>query len=182
MVYTSDQGFYLGEHGWFDKRWMYEESLRTPLIVRWPNVVVPGSVNEDLVQNLDLAETFLDAAGVPVPDAMQGKSLLPLLRGERPADWRDAIYYQYFEYPGWHMVRRHYGIRTARYKLIHYYEVGEWELFDLQEDPNELRNVRGDPAFEDIVRELTARLSELREQYDVPEEDPVPYVPWPPGE
>jgi arylsulfatase A-like enzyme len=181
VVYTSDQGFFLGEHGWFDKRWMYEESLRTPLIVRWPAVVAPGSVSQDLVQNLDLAETFLDAAGVPAPSVMQGRSLLPLLRGEEPSDWRDAIYYQYFEYPGWHMVRRHYGIRTRRYKLIHYYEIGEWELFDLQADPDEMRSVYDDPAYADIRQELQERLTELRRRYAVPEEDPVPYVSWPPG-
>jgi arylsulfatase A-like enzyme len=181
VVYTSDQGFFLGEHGWFDKRWMYEESLRTPLVVRWPAVVRPGSVNEDLVQNLDLAETFLDAAGVPVPAVMQGRSLLPLLRGETPTDWRDAIYYQYFEYPGWHMVRRHYGIRTHRYKLIHYYEIEEWELFDLDVDPDELRSVHDDPAYAEIREELYRSLTDLRARYAVPEEDPVPYVSWPPG-
>ncbi|MDH5760514.1 MAG: sulfatase [Gemmatimonadota bacterium] len=181
VVYTSDQGFFLGEHGWFDKRWMYEESLRTPLVVRWPAGVAAGSVDTHLVQNLDLAETFLDAAGVSVPDVMQGRSLLPLLRGEDPGDWRDAIYYQYFEYPGWHMVRRHYGVRTDRYKLIHYYEIGEWELFDLQEDPHEMHSVYGDPGYAEIQSSLYDRLMELRAAYDVPAEDPVPYTPWPPG-
>ncbi len=180
VVYTSDQGFFLGDHGWFDKRWMYEESLRTPLLVRWPDVVEPGSVNEDLVQNLDFAETFLDLAGVEIPASMQGRSLLPLLRGEAPADWRDAIYYQYFEYPGWHMVRRHYGVRTHRYKLIHYYEIGEWELFDLERDPEELRSVYDHPRYQEVVEELELRLEELRTQYAVPEEDPVPYVEFSP--
>ena len=181
VVYTSDQGFFLGEHGWFDKRWMYEESLRTPLIVRWPAQVAPESVSAELVQNLDLAETFLDVAGVPIPDAMQGRSLLPLLRGEAPDDWRDAIYYQYFEYPGWHMVRRHYGIRTHRYKLIHYYEIEEWELFDLEADPDELRSVYEDPGYGDIREQLRNRLYELRAEYAVPDQDPVPYVTWPPS-
>lgn len=146
-----------------------------PLIVRWPRVVEPGSENSDLVQNLDFAETFLEMAGVAVPPAMQGRSLLPLLRGEAPDDWRDAIYYQYFEYPAVHMVRRHYGIRTSRYKLIHYYEIDEWELFDLEHDPDELNSVYADPEYTDIVEELTAELRALRALYAVPEQDPVPY-------
>jgi arylsulfatase A-like enzyme len=181
VVYTSDQGFFLGDHGWFDKRWMYEESLRTPLIVRWPAGIEPASVNTEMVQNLDLAETFLDLAGVTIPDAMQGRSLVPLLRGEHPAGWRDAIYYQYFEYPGWHMVRRHYGIRTDRYKLIRYYEIGEWELFDLEGDPDELSSVYGDPAYADVQARLEVRLDSMRTYFSVPAEDPVPYVTWPPG-
>ncbi len=175
IVYTSDQGFFLGDHGWFDKRWMYEESLRIPLIVRWPGTVTAGSVNRDLVMNLDLAETLLDAGGAPVPAAMQGRSLVPLLNGRAPADWRDAIYYQYFEYPGWHMVRRQHGVRTDRYKLIHYYEVGEWELFDLERDPEELDSVHDDPRYAAIRADLEARLTRLRAQYAVPAEDPVPY-------
>ncbi len=180
VVYTSDQGFFLGEHGWFDKRWMYEESLRTPLLVRWPAAITPGSVNEDLVQNLDLAETFLELAGVPVPPGMQGRSLVPLLRGQTLPDWRDAIYYQYFEYPGWHMVRRHYGIRTRSHKLIHYYEIGEWELFDLEADPQELHSVWGYPAYAGIQARLSQRLDSLRAHFAVPAQDAVPYVPWPP--
>ena len=181
VIYTSDQGFFLGDHGWFDKRWMYEESLRTPLIVRWPTGIAAGMVNEDLVQNLDLAETFLDLAGVDVPDVMQGRSLVPLLQGETPVDWRDAIYYQYFEYPGWHMVRRHYGVRTRTHKLIHYYEIGEWELFDLVNDPDELQSVYGEQEYADVQAALEVRLLELRSQYAVPDEDRVPYVQWPPG-
>jgi arylsulfatase A-like enzyme len=167
VVYNSDQGFFLGDHGWFDKRWMYEESLRTPLIVRWPGVVEPGSENRDLVQNLDLAETFLDAAGVEIPPEMQGRSLVPLLRGERPADWRDAIYYQYYEH-GAHGVPRQYGVRTDRYKLIHYPTTDEWELFDLATDPDELRSVYDDPAYADRVEELKVRLTQLRTLYRVP--------------
>ncbi|MGH7540337.1 MAG: sulfatase family protein [Gemmatimonadota bacterium] len=178
VVYTSDQGFFLGDHGWFDKRWMYEESLRTPLLVRWPDVVAPGSVNRELVMNLDLAETLLDIGGAPIPGTMQGRSLVPLLRGETPADWRDAIYYQYFEYPGWHMVRRQYGIRTGRYKLIHYYEIEEWELFDLARDPEEIHSVYDDPWYVGVVQELKTKLAALRGRYDVPERDPVPYVPF----
>ena len=178
VVYASDQGFFLGDHGWFDKRWMYEESLRTPLLVRWPGVVDSGSVNSHLVMNLDLAQTFLEAGGTPAPAAMQGRSLVPLLRGQAPADWRDAIYYQYFAYPDWHMVHRQYGVRTHRYKLIHYYELGEWELFDLRRDPEELNSVYDEPAYAPVVRELQARLQQLRAQYDVPAEDPVPHLPW----
>jgi arylsulfatase A-like enzyme len=180
VLYTSDQGFFLGDHGWFDKRWMYEESLRTPLLVRWPGVVARGSSNEDLVQNLDIAETMLDIAGVAVPASMQGRSLLPLLHGRTPADWRDAIYYQYFEYPGWHMVRRHYGVRTRQYKLIHYYEIDEWELFDLERDPRELRSVYGDAEYAGVAAQLKERLAALRSQYRVPEHDAVPHRAWPP--
>lgn len=173
VIYNSDQGFYLGEHGWYDKRWMYEESFGAPLVVRWPGVVEPGSENDDLVQNLDFAQTFLDMAGVTAPEHMQGRSIVPLLRGERPADWRDAIYYQYYEFPGVHAVQRHYGVRTDRYKLIHYYLIDEWELFDLQTDPDELASVYDDPDYAEVRAELEERLAELREQYAVPEEDPV---------
>jgi arylsulfatase A-like enzyme len=181
VVYTSDQGFFIGDHGWFDKRWMYEKSLRTPLLVRWPGVVAPGSHNTDLVMNLDFAQTLLEAAAAPAHAGMQGRSLVPLLRGATPHDWRDAVYYQYFEYPGWHMVRRQYGVRTARYKLIHFYEVDAWELFDLDRDPEELRSVYADPAYADVVRQLVARLQQLRHEYHVPHEDPVPYRPFDPG-
>ena len=165
VIYSSDHGFYLGDHGWYDKRWMYEESLGMPLIVRWPGVTEPGSVNTDLVQNLDYAETFLDLAGAEVPDDMQGRSLVPLLRGETPDDWRDAVYYHYHEYPAVHMVARHYGIRTARYKLMRFYRFGEWELYDLEQDPEELHNVYGDPAYRDVIADLAVRLGELRVQY-----------------
>jgi arylsulfatase A-like enzyme len=181
VVYTSDQGFFLGDHGWFDKRWMYEESLRTPLLVRWPGVVAPGSVNRDLVMNLDYAQTLLDIGGVAAPASMQGRSLVPLLRGSTPADWRDAIYYQYFEYPGWHMVQRQYGVRTHEYKLIHFYELDEWELFDLARDPNELNSVYNEPAYATTVTALKQRLTELRREFDVPADDPVPHIPFDPG-
>jgi arylsulfatase A-like enzyme len=174
IVYASDQGFFLGEHGWYDKRWMYEESLRMPLIVRWPGVVPSGSSNDALVQNLDLAQTFLGLAGVAAPMDMQGQSLAPLLHGEQPSDWRDAIYYHYYEFPGVHAVQRHYGVRTDRYKLIHYYLIDEWELFDLVEDPDELRSVYGDPEYAEMQAALARRLTELRDQYAVPLEDPVP--------
>lgn len=166
VVYSSDQGFYLGDHGWYDKRWMYEESLRMPLIVRWPGAVRPGSENGHLVQNLDFAQTFLDMAGVPAPADMQGRSLVPLLRGRSPEDWRKSIYYHYREYPAWHMVHRHYGVRTDRYKLIRFYQIGEWELFDLQKDPNELHNRYDDPAYASVREELEAELERLLKQYN----------------
>ena len=179
VIYNSDQGFYLGDHGWFDKRWMYEESLRMPLVVRWPGVTKPGSENRDLVQNLDFAETFLDMAGAPVPGDMQGRSLVPLLEGKTPDDWRKSIYYQYYEFPGWHDVPRHYGVRTDRYKLVHYYNIGEWELFDLENDPDELKSVYDDPQHAGVVTELKAELDRLRKLYKADEfqEPPAPPVP-----
>ena len=170
VVYSSDQGWYLGEHGWFDKRWMYEESLTTPLLVRWPGVTKPGSVNTDMVSNLDFAETFLAAAGVPIPDDMQGASLVPVLKGETPKDWRKSFYYHYYEYPGWHMVRRHYGVRTDRYKLMYFYNIGEWEMYDLQTDPNEMHSIYNDPAYADVQAELLTELNRLRKQLKVGED------------
>ncbi len=175
VVYSSDQGFFLGDHGWYDKRWMYEESLRMPLIVRWPSVTASGSEDSHLVQNLDFAATFLAMAGVEIPADMQGRSLVPLLKGDSPDDWRDAIYYQYYEYPAVHSVRRHYGVRTNRFKLIHYYGIGEWELFDLDRDPDELNSVFFNPEYADTLEALKATLEELRRAYSVPETDPVPY-------
>jgi len=180
VIYTSDQGFFLGDHGFFDKRFMYEESLRTPLLVRWPGTVEAGAVNRDLVMNLDLAQTLLEIGGAAPARGMQGRSLVPLLRGAGPADWRDAVYYQYFAYPDWHMVQRHYGVRTHRFKLVHYYELGEWELFDLDRDPEELRSVYADPAYGAVVDSLTERLHELRREYAVPAADPVPHTPFDP--
>ena len=166
VIYTSDQGFYLGEHGWYDKRWMYEESLHTPLVIRWPGVTPQGSETGALIQNIDIAPTLLEAAGVPVPDDMQGESFVPFLRGEEPDGWRDAIYYHYYEGPpAVHAVARHYGVRSERYKLIHYYDLDEWELFDLERDPNEMQSVYGDPGYVDVQAEMLERLRELREQY-----------------
>ncbi|MFT5142137.1 MAG: arylsulfatase A-like enzyme [Rhodothermales bacterium] len=176
VIYNSDQGFFLGEHGWFDKRWMYEESLQAPLVVRWPGVVEAGSESSDLVQNLDFAQTFLDMAGIGAPEDMQGRSIVPLLRGSAPENWRDAIYYQYYEYPGPHDVQQHYGVRTDRYKLIYYYHIDEWELYDLETDPDELASVHDNPAYAEVRQRLEARLGELREQYEVPVEDPAPPV------
>lgn len=165
IVYTSDQGFYLGEHGWFDKRFMYEESLRTPLIIRYPKEIKAGTRIDKLVQNLDFAPTFLDYAGIQIPTEMQGVSFRKLVNRETTV-WRDAIYYTYYEYPSIHMVKRHYGIRTDRYKLIHfYYDIDEWELYDLKNDPHEMQNVYNDPKYENIKKDLHARLVELRKQY-----------------
>jgi len=165
VIYTSDQGFYLGDHGWFDKRFMYEESLRSPLMIRWPARIKPGTVSDQLVLNLDYAETFLDAAGAEIPADMQGASLLPILSGKTPDDWRKAMYYRYYEYPAVHMVHKHYGVRTQRHKLIFFHELGEWELFDLAKDPREMKSVYGDPAYAEVVEELKAELNRLREAY-----------------
>jgi len=173
VVYTSDQGFFLGEHGWFDKRWMYEESLRTPLVVRWPGVVQPGSTNAAIVSNLDFAETFLDMAGIAVPEDMQGRSLVPLLRGQQPDDWRKSFYYHFYEGPEKvHAVARHYGVADGRHKLIHYYETDEWEMFDLEKDPHELHSVYGDPAYAELQASLHKELDRLRGELQVPETDP----------
>ncbi len=179
VVYSSDQGWYLGEHGWYDKRWMYEESLHTPLLVRWPGAIEPGRQNSDLVSNLDFAATFLDLAGAAIPETFQGRSLQPLLRGQTPEDWRKSFYYQYYEYPASHCVQRHYGVRTSRYKLIYFYVIDEWELFDLETDPNELESVYGKSDYASIQAELEAELLKLREQYAVPEDDrPVGDCDW----
>jgi arylsulfatase A-like enzyme len=177
FIYCSDQGFYLGEHGWFDKRWIYEESVRTPLLVNWPGVTRPGTTNNSLVSNLDLAETFLDAAGVPVPADMQGRSLRPILSGQTPQDWRKSFYYHYYEFPGPHSVARHCGVRTGRYTLAHYYQSNEWELFDREKDPRELRSVYSDSAYAPVVKELKSEMTRLRAELKVPDVDPVPARP-----
>lgn len=166
VVYSSDQGFYLGEHGWFDKRFMYEESLRTPLLIKWPGVVIPGSQNTDLVSNLDFAQTFLEMAGIDAPKDMQGASLVPVLKGQTPEDWRKEHYYHYYEYPSWHMVKRHYGITTERYKLMHFYhDIDEWEMYDLQKDPAEMNNIYAVDAYTQVKADLLARLEQLRLKY-----------------
>lgn len=167
VVYTSDQGFYMGEHGWFDKRFMYEESFRTPLVMRLPGGK-KGTVDA-FVQNIDYAPTFLDLAGASVPEEIQGASLLPLLKGETPADWRTSLYYHFYEFPAEHMVKRHYGVRTDRYKLIHFYnDIDEWELYDLQADPHELRNLYGTPGYEAVTDSMRQELVKLQKQYDDP--------------
>lgn len=166
VVYTSDQGFYLGEHGWFDKRFIYNESFKTPLLIRWPNKIRPGMTNEEMVQNLDFAQTFLEIAGIDAPDDMQGESIVPLLTGQDSLWTRDAVYYHYYEYPAVHMVKRHYGLVSKDYKLIHfYYDVDEWELYDRKKDPNEMTNVIEEPAYAEIVVDLKEQLAELRKKY-----------------
>ncbi len=170
VIYTSDQGFYLGEHGWFDKRFIYNESFKTPLLVKWPGVIEPNTTNTQMVQNLDFAQTLLDVAGVDAPDDMQGESLVPLFKGETEG-FRDAVYYHYYEYPAIHMVKRHYAIVTEEYKLVHfYYDVDEWELYDRKKDKNEMNNVYDDPAYAEIVKELTSKLADMRVKYKDSEE------------
>ena len=174
IFYTSDQGFYLGDHGWFDKRFMYEHSLRMPLLVRYPKKIKAGSINNDIVLNLDFAPTFLDLAGAAVPGDMQGHSLRPILHRNTPKNWRDSMYYHYYEYPAVHSVKRHYGVRTKRYKLIHfYYDIDAWELYDLEKDPNELNNVYDNPAYAEIGQQLKVELQRLREEYKDTSEKPV---------
>jgi len=174
VIYASDQGFFLGEHGWFDKRWIFEESLRTPFIVRWPGVVKPDSANDRIVSLLDVAQTLLDVAGVAAPERMQGRSLVPLLKGQTPTDWRTAFYYQYVEYPAPHRVRPHEGVITDRYKLVRYFGVGAdyFELFDRVSDPAEMRSVYGDPAYAAAQKELGADLARLKQELKVPAELP----------
>lgn len=158
VVYTSDQGFYMGEHGWFDKRFMYEESMRTPLIIRYPGVIRPGTVSNQIVSNVDFAPTFLEAAGVPVPKEIQGKSMMPHLKNNK-VSIRESAYYHFFEYPGEHSVLKHFGIRTSRYKLIRFYEHKDfWELYDLQKDPSEMNNLYGQKKYEAITADLKQQL------------------------
>ena len=171
IVYTSDQGFYLGEHGWFDKRFIYDESFKTPLMIQWPGVIKPGSRCDAMVQNLDFAETFLDAAGIQIPEDMQGESLMPLLKGQDSLWTRDAVYYHYYEYPAVHMVKRHYAVVTKEYKLIHFYDdVDEWELYDRKKDPMEMKSVYSDSVYAEVVKELKEKLVQLRIRYKDSEE------------
>ncbi|MEC5164489.1 arylsulfatase A-like enzyme [Flavobacterium sp. PL11] len=165
VIYMSDQGFYLGEHGWFDKRFIYEESFRTPMVMRYPGVIKPGSVSNDLVMNLDIAPTMLDAAGVAIPKDEQGESMLPLFT-DKKAKGRDAIYYHYYE-NGEHSVSPHFGIRTDRYKLVRFYKrVNSWELYDLKKDPNEMNNIYGQKKYKKITDELTVKMDQLINQYE----------------
>ncbi|MEI7908296.1 MAG: sulfatase [Verrucomicrobiota bacterium] len=164
VIYTSDQGFFLGDHGLFDKRFMYEESIRMPFLVRWPGVVKPGSVQPAMGINVDFAPTFMQAAGLPVPADMQGHSLLPLLHGERPADWRTSWYYRYYHDPGDHNTRAHYGLRTETHKLIYFWKIDQWEMYDLAKDPAELHNVYQDPAQADTVAKLKTELFRLKKE------------------
>ena len=194
VIYSSDQGFYLGEHGWYDKRWMFEESFKMPFVIRWPGVIQPGTLSTALIQNIDYAPTFLDLCGAAIPDDMQGRSIVPVLKssGMTPADWRKSFYYHYFEFPGAHSVARHYGVTNGKHKLIHYYGPshvkGEtydaWELFDLGKDPNELKSVYGSPEYADVRKQLEKEVTRLRGVYKVPDQDPMPVrssprPPWP---
>jgi arylsulfatase A-like enzyme len=177
VVYTSDQGFFLGDHGWYDKRFMYEESLRMPFVIKYPKAISAGSVNSDIVLNVDFAQTFLDYAGIAEDDSMQGRSFRQLLGGSTPDDWREGMYYRYWMHKAHHNVYAHYGIRTLKYKLIYFYNDGldqegtideiyepEWELFDLEKDPNEISNVYADPAYADVVKDLTVELHRLQSE------------------
>ena len=175
VILSSDQGFYLGEHGWFDKRWIYEESLTTPLLARWPGKIAPGTRGEGIVSIIDFPETFLEAAGLPIPEDMQGSSLMPFFQsgGKAPADWRTSFYYHYYEYPGPHSVRKHYGVVTDRYKLFHFYEpeTNYWTLIDRKTDPDEVTNVYGNADYAAVQAELHAELTRLRFELKVPAQD-----------
>ncbi|WP_407272024.1 sulfatase [Radiobacillus sp. PE A8.2] len=179
IVYTSDQGFFLGDHGWYDKRFMYEESLRMPFIVRYPRKIKPGSVTDAIAINVDFAETFIDYAGASIPETMQGRSLLPIMEGETPEDWQTSMYYRYWMHMAQHAVTSHYGIRTERYKLIYYYgealdatgaiddpQPPEWELFDLKKDPQELNNVYAHPRYQETVEALKTELYQIKEKVE----------------
>ena len=169
VVYTSDQGFYMGEHGWFDKRFMYEESFRTPLVMMLPEGFDRRGDVTEMVQNIDYAPTFLEIAGVAKPADIQGESLMPLIRGEHPENWRNTLYYHFYEFPAEHMVKRHYGVRDDRYKLIHFYnDIDQWELYNLENDPTEMHNIFGQPGTEDITRSMMVKLRDAQLQYDDP--------------
>ena len=162
VIYTSDQGFFLGEHGLFDKRFMYEESLRMPFLVRWPGVIKPGTHSDAMALNVDFAPTFLEAAGLPVPPEMQGRSLVPVLRGQVPRDWRTSMYYRYYHDPGDHNTRAHYGVRTRTHKLVYNWKKDKWELFDLVHDPSEMNNLYGQPGHDELTKTLKAELARLK--------------------
>jgi len=174
VMYSADQGFYLGEHGWFDKRFMYEESFRAPFIAKWPGVIKPGTRNSDMVQNIDYAETFLDIAGVDAPAEMQGESLLPLFKGKTPVDWRENLYYHYYEYPAVHSVLRHEGVAGKRFKLIRFYGIDvpngeEWEFYDLKNDPAEMKSQYDNAEYAAEIANLKKELTRLRVKYEVVE-------------
>ncbi|WP_330442693.1 sulfatase family protein [Flavobacterium sp. C4GT6] len=173
VVYTSDQGFYMGENGWFDKRFMYDISMKQPLLIQYPPKIQKGSVVPAMTQNLDFAATLLDYAGATIPDDFQGQSIKPILDNKvNPDDFRDALYYHYYDFPAFHMVKRHYGIRTKRYKLIHFYDdIDAWEMYDLKTDPEEQHNLYDDPNYTDIQKQLHKRLKELQQQYKVTDEE-----------
>jgi N-acetylglucosamine-6-sulfatase len=164
VIYSSDQGFYTGEHGWFDKRWIYEESLHMPFVIRWPGVVKPGTRFTEMIQNIDYAPTFMEMTGGKTPAGLHGRSFVPVLRGEAPADWRQSIYYHWFS-TGGHMVPVHYGVRTPRHTLAYFTATNEWELFDLEKDPLQMRSVYADPAYATTVTTLKTELTRLRTLY-----------------
>ncbi|MBT4500245.1 MAG: sulfatase [Gemmatimonadetes bacterium] len=177
VIYTSDQGFFLGDHGWYDKRFMYEESLRMPFVIRYPHEISPGSINQDIILNVDFAPPFLDYADIDQPESFQGASFRSLLQGSRPDDWQTSLYYRYWMHLAHHNVYAHYGVRTLRHKLIYYYADAlgqpgaiddtrepEWELFDLEKDPQELNNVYADPEYADVVAELKEELHRLQRE------------------
>ena len=164
VIYTSDQGFFLGDHGLYDKRFMYEPSLKMPFLVCWPGVIKPGQVNDAIAINCDFAPTFLELAGLPTPADMQGRSLVPCFRGERPANWRTAMYYRYYHDPGDHNTRAHYGLRTATHKLICFWKKDQWECYDLVKDPDEMRNLYSDPASQGLVAQLKQQLFRLKKE------------------
>jgi len=164
VIYTSDQGFFLGDHGWYDKRFMYEESIKMPFLVRWPGVIPPGTTQPAIALNVDFAPTFMEAAGLPVPPDIQGRSLLPLLRGLRPPDWRTSMYYRYYHDPGDHNTRAHYGVRTETHKLLYFWKKNQWECYDLLKDPEELHNVYSDPAYAAVVAQLKQELYRLKKE------------------
>tara|TARA_B100000780_G_scaffold37333_2_gene23281 strand:+ start:1479 stop:3095 length:1617 start_codon:yes stop_codon:yes gene_type:complete len=167
IVVTSDQGFYLGDHGFFDKRFIYEESLRMPFMVRYPERIKAGSVNEDIISNIDFAPTLLELAGITTTQKMQGISFVPVLEGNTPNDWQDAMYYHYYEFPFWHHVQPHYGIRTQKYTLAHfYYNIDVWELYDLEKDPSQMNNIYEDPNYNTVVTELKVKLKNLMVKYE----------------
>lgn len=167
VIYSSDQGFYLGEHGWYDKRWMFEESMQMPFVIRWPGKVAPGVESQELIQNIDYAPTFLEIAGVEAPPEVQGRSLMPLLEGDTTG-WRGSVYYTYYEF-GEHNVPPHFGVRTATHKLMYFPNTDEWNLFDLVNDPQEMRNVYSDADYSEVLEQLREEYERLREQYDAPE-------------
>ena len=167
IVVTSDQGFYLGDHGFFDKRFIYEESLRMPFMVKYPERIKAGSVNEDIITNIDFAPTLLELAGITTTQKMQGTSFVPVLEGNTPKDWQDAMYYHYYEFPFWHHVQPHYGIRTQKYTLAHfYYNIDVWELYDLEKDPNQMNNIYSDPNYTSTIAELKVKLKNLMIKYE----------------
>ncbi len=171
VVYTTDQGFYLGEHGWFDKRFMYEESFGMPMVMRWPEHIKPGTQVTGLTQNIDFAPTFLDMCNIEIPQDIQGVSFRKLVEeGKAPHHWRKSLYYHYYEFPGFHSVRAHYGVKTERYKLMYFYVDGRWELYDLKADPTEMHNLYGRKGTGKITTKLKKELARLQKEYDVPQE------------